>query len=192
MRSYYRKPKRGKYLIDGKSIWCDSAMEAEFILSLVNHGFSNKWRRPKGGLAYGFSHYTPDVELSISHDSMNRRAIVEFKPTSATEFSYADRQRMLGSAKFYQDAVCLLYIKKTNQWHIIEPHGTLSKTSEPMPSGIRIEELPRPHFMIPIFNTYGRLYWTRPSTLIAKRTSDGLEFIVKALFYSSKKRWRKK
>lgn len=165
-------------------------MEAKIIQRLIDHGFSGKWRRPRAGLAYGFSSYTPDVELCILHDSMNRRALVEFKPVSASEFTTKRRRAMLGAAKFYRDALCMLYVEKTRQWYILEPHGELTKASEPTPGGIPIDQLPKPKLAIPIYNAYGRRYVTRPVTYLAKTTADGLEFLVKTFFYSSKKRRR--
>lgn len=182
--------KSGYHIIDSRRIRTDSQMEATIIKRLVDHGFAGKWRRPRGGLAFGFSHYTPDVELCILHDSMNRRALVEFKAFSATEFSIKSRRRMLAAAKFYRDALCFLYIEKTKQWYLIEHDGSLLKTTEPTPGGVSIAQLPRPKLMIPVYNRYGRRYWTRPSTLITKKTADGLEFVVKAFFYSPRRRRR--
>lgn len=167
-------------------------MEATIIRRLVSRGFSGKWRRPRAGLAYGFSNYTPDVELCILHDSMNRRALVEFKAFSVSEFEPRRRRAMLGAAKFYSDTLCMLYTEKNGQWYIIEPRGELSKTSEPTPGGISIDQLPRPRLSIPIYNAYGRRYVTRPVVFMAKTTADGLEFFVKTFFYSAKKRHTKR
>ena len=143
------------------------------------------------GIAFGIAKSTPDLELCILHDGMNRRALVELKAFSVQEFTKKDRERMKASAKYYGDAVCLLYIEKTKEWHFIEPHGGLTKITEPLPGGIPIRQLPTPALKIPIWNKYGRGYVTRPSTLILKKTADGLEFIVKSFFYSPKKRRRR-
>lgn len=182
-----RLPKPGYHVIDAKKIRTDSMMEAMIIKRLVNHGFSNKWRRLRGGLAFGFSHYSPDVELCILHDSMNRRALVEFKAFSANEFSEKDRRRMLAASHFYHDALCFLYLEKTKQWYLIDRDTSLLKTTEPTPGGVNIDQLPQPKLMIPIYNRYGRRYWTRPHIYFAKKTADGLQFIVKTFFYSGRK-----
>lgn len=168
----------------------DSQMEAKIIKRLVNHGFANKWRRMRRGIAFGRSQSTPDLELCILHDEMNRRALVELKAFSATEFTVKDRERMKAASKFYGDAICFLFIEQTKRWYFIEPHGGLTKTSEPIPGGITIDKLPSPRIQIPVWNRYGRSYFTRPSTLIMKKTADGLEFIVRSFFYSPKRRKR--
>lgn len=185
------KAKPGYHAVDNKHIRTDSVMELTIIKRLVAHGFTGKWRRPRGGIAFGFAHYTPDVELCILHDSMNRRALVEFKAFSATEFSKKDRRRMLASAKFYHDVLCFLYVEKTSQWYLIDRNLSLLKTTEPTPGGVTIDKLPRPKMMIPVYNRYGRRYWTRPHVFLAKKTADGLEFIVKTFFYSPRKSRRK-
>jgi hypothetical protein len=167
-------------------------MEATIIERLVSHGFTGRWRRLRRGLAFGFSSYTPDVELSILHDSMNRRALVEFKAFSAREFTMSRRRAMLGAAHFYNDALCLLYIEATQRWYLIEKDGSLLLTSEPTPGGVLISQLPNPRMRIPVWNRYGRSYFTRPSTLIMKKTADGLEFLVKTFFYSAGKTKRRK
>lgn len=189
---YRAKAKPGWHTIDNKFIRTDSMMELTIIKRLMSHGFTGKWRRPRGGIAFGFSHYTPDVELCILHDSMNRRAIVEFKAFSAKEFPQKDRRRMLAAAEFYHDALCFLYIEKTSQWYLIDHNLTLLKTTEPVPGGIDIDKLPRPKLMIPIYNRYGRRYLTRPHIFLAKKTADGLEFFVKTFFYSAGKTKRRK
>ncbi len=184
----YRKlAKPGWHIIDDKMIRTDSLMEAKIIKHLVKSGFASKWRRPRGGIAFGFSSYTPDVELCILHDSMNRRALVEFKAFDVREFTPRDRRRMLATAHFYKDALCFLYIDTTKQWYLIDLDGKLLKTTEPTPGGITIDKLPHPRLMIPVYNRYGRRYWTRPHILLAKKTADGLEFIVKSLFSSPQK-----
>lgn len=172
-------------------IHTDSDMEAAIITWLVGHGFAGKWRRMRYGLAYGWYRYTPDVELSILHDSMNRRALVEFKAFSASEFTMDRRRAMLAVSRFYSDALCYLYIHKTDRWYLIERNGDLLATSLPTSSGIPIDNLPKPKLMIPVWNRYGRGYVTRPSTLLLKKTADGLEFIVKAFVYSPRRRIRR-
>lgn len=84
--------------------------------------------------------------------------------------------------------LCLLYIAKTNKWYLIEYDGELLATGVPKPGGVSIDELPKPKFMIPVWNSYGRGYFTRPSTLLLKKTADGLEFIIKSFVYSPRKR----
>lgn len=187
---YRKQAKSGWHIIDDKMIRTDSEMEARIIRRLVSHGFSGKWRRTRGGLAFGFNQYTPDVELCILHDSMNRRALVELKPFSPRDFPVKRRRAMVAISHFYYDALCFLYVEKTRSWYLIERDGSLLKTSEPIPGGIPISNLPRPKLMIPVWNRYGRRYVTRPGTFIAKKTADGLEFIVKTFFYSPKRRRR--
>lgn len=167
-------------------------MEAEFIKELVDSGFSGKWRRSRFGLGYGFARYTPDLELSILHDGMNRHALVEFKPVSATEFKRARRRAMLAASRFYKDSVCLLYVKKTGKWFQLEPGGGLHEFAPPIPGGVSIEKLSRPRFAIPIMNRYGKAYFVRPGNFILKKTADGAEAFLKAFFVTPKYRRRKK
>lgn len=189
---YRQQAKSGWHVIDEKMIKTDSLMEASIIKHLVENGFSGKWLRRRGGLAFGYSSYTPDVELCVLHDSMNRRALIEFKAFSVGEFTSKDRNRMLAASKIYGDALCMLYVYKTNQWYIVEPHGTLTKTTQPTPGGILFNQLPKPKFLIPVFNRYGRRYWTRPHVYMAKKTADGLEFVVKTFFYSPREKRRRR
>jgi hypothetical protein len=182
------RAKPGWHIIDDKMVRTDSEMEARIIGRLVKHGFSGKWRRMRRGIAFGVSRSTPDLELCILHDGMNRRALVELKAFSATEFTRKDRERMRAASKFYGDAVCLLYIEKIRQWYFIEPQGGLVKTAEPTPGGVSITQLPTPKIQIPVWNRYGRSYFTRPSTLVIKKTADGLEFIIRSFFYSPGRR----
>jgi len=184
MIPYRKQAKPGWHIIDDKMIRTDSQMEAKIIQRLVDHGFAGKWRRMRRGIAFGTSRSTPDLELCVLHDGMNRRALVELKAFSATEFTSKDRERMKAASKFYGDAICLLFIEQAKQWYFIEPHGSLTKTVEPTPGGVVIDMLPSPKIQIPIWNRYGRSYLTRPSTLIMKKTADGLEFIVRSFFYS--------
>ena len=177
---------RKKHLIDRKYLWTDSIMEAEFIKELVDNGFSGKWRRSRFGLGAGFARYTPDVELSILHDGMNRHALVEFKSTSAAEFTPKRRRAMLAVSKFYIDSICLLYVERTKTWFQVEPHGKLHKFDPPTPGGLPIDQLSRPKIAIPIMNGYGRAYFVRPGNFVLKKTADGMEFFVKAFFASPK------
>ena len=126
-------------------------------MQLVARGFSDKWYRYRFGVGVGIFRYTPDVHLSILHDSMNRRALVEFKPSSVDQFNKRDRMRMLAAAKFFKDALCMLYVEKTKQWYIVEPDGFLVKTVEPAPGITPIAQLPRPRVMIPVYNRYSKL-----------------------------------
>lgn len=121
MYRYLRPAKRGYYLVDDKIVYCDSESESKFLNRLVREGFSGKWRRLRGGLAYGLAHYSPDAELCILHDSMNRRALVEYKPNHVSEFDIRSRRRMLAASRYYRDAPCFLYVEKGRQWHLIEP-----------------------------------------------------------------------
>lgn len=185
---YRQKAKSGYRLIDDKMIRVDSQMEGDIIELLVARGFAGKWRRMRRGIAFGWHRYTPDVELCVLHDSMNRRALVEFKAFSATEFTADRRRAMLAVSRFYGDAICLLYVFSSKRWYIIEPGGGLSPTSQPTPGGVLIDELPKPRLMIPVWSRYGRSYLTRPNTLLLKKTADGLEFIVKSFVYSPRHR----
>lgn len=166
----------------------DSQMEAMIIRSLVQHGFSGKWRRMRYGIAYGKFKSTPDLELCILHDGMNRRALVELKAFTASEFKKSDRERMLAAAKYYGDAVCLLYIQKTKQWHFIEPGGKLVRMDAPVPGGVSIDELPEPIARIPFWNSYGRGYTSRPGIFILNKTMDEIEYVAKGLFGTRKRR----
>ena len=101
------------------------------------------------------------------------------------------RRAMLAVSRFYGDTVCYLYVRKTNRWYLIERNGDLLPMSLPTPGGGLIDDLPKPRLMIPVWNRYGRGYMTRPSTLLLKKTVDGLEFIIKAFVYSPRKRVRR-
>lgn len=185
---YPTNSKPGKHTIESKTIWVDSQMEARIIRRLVKRGFSNRWHRYRFGIATSLFRYTPDVHLSILHDSINRRALVEFKPFSTKQFKEKDRMRMLAAAKFFKDALCFLYIEKTKQWYLIEPNGSLVKTTQPTPGITPIAQLPRPRIMIPTYNRYGRMYWERPGIFMLRKTADGLGFMIKEMFGTSAKR----
>lgn len=189
---YTIRGNRHRVTIDGKTFWVDSNMEEAFIRQLEKSGFHGKWRRSRFGLGFGFARYTPDVELSIIHDSMNRHALVEFKPLSATQFPMRRRKAMLAVARFYKDAICLLYVEKTNKWFQIEPGGGLHEFAPPTPGGLPIGELSRPRIAIPIMNQYGKAYFVRPGNFAMKKTADGLEFFVRAFFVSPEYRGRKR
>ncbi len=173
---------RGFHNIDGRVVFTDSNMEAKIIRRLIKHGFEGRWHRYGFGTAVGIFRYTPDVHLSIRHDDMNRRALVEFKPYSASQFAKRDRLRMLAASKFFRDALCFLYVERTQQWYLIEVNGSLLKTNEPTPGFVPISELPRPRFMVPIFNRYGRIYWERPGMFVARKTAGGIGFMLREVF----------
>lgn len=181
-RGYFLPSKRGYRKIEEEYVYTDSEMEATIIRRLVRHGFSNRWHRYRRGIAIGIFRYTPDVHLSILHDGMTRRALVEFKPLSTAQFSMKDRRRMLAAAKFFKDALCFLYIEKTHQWYLVEINGSLLKTSEPLPGSVPVRELPRPRIMIPIYSRHGRVYWERPGMFLARKTSDSIGFIIQEVF----------
>lgn len=176
---------RGRHQIDGKYVYTDSNMEADFLRELTANGFSGKLRRSKFGIGYGKARYTPDLELSILHDDMNRRALVEFKPVSTTQFEDDRRRAMLAASHFYKDAICLLYVKKTDAWFQLEPNGRLHEFKQPVPGGVAIGELSRPRLAIPIVNGYGRIYFVRPGNFILHKTVGSMEFLVKTFFVSS-------
>lgn len=180
---YYRlKAKPSWQVIDGKMVYLDSIMEAKIIQRLVVAGFSKKWRRTFSGLAFGRSHYTPDIELCVLHDSMNRRALVEFKPNKPSDFPLKRRLAMIASSRYYSDALCMLYIERSKQWYMIEPGGNLLRTEPPTPGGITINELPTPRISVPVILTYGRIYRSRPLAAIGTLTAHGLEFGINVAF----------
>ncbi|MGY4893418.1 MAG: hypothetical protein ACO1N2_01850 [Candidatus Saccharimonadota bacterium] len=184
-----RKSKPGFYEVEGKRVHFDSMMEATIIKRLIKHGFtSGRWHRYRLGIASSFFRYTPDVHLSIMHDGMNRRALVEFKPLSTTQFTKKARLRMIASAHFYKDALCFLYVEKSKQWYLIERNGLLLRTEEPKPGIVPVSELPRPRVMIPIVGAYGRVYWERPGMFILRKTGDGIGFVVGEVFGRPKNR----
>jgi hypothetical protein len=170
----------------------DSEMESLIIKRLVKQGFSNKWRRMRSGVSFGLSRYTPDVELSVLHDSETVRALVEFKAFSVAEFTSKDRRRMLASAHFYRNSISLLYIEKTKNWYLIGGDGSLTLATQPIPGRVMIDELPRPRIIIPIFNRYGRSYYATPGIFISKKIADALDFGVTALLRPAKKRRRRR
>lgn len=189
--SKMRKSVSGYHWIENKLVRTDSLMEAAIIKRLIKHGFSSgKWRRYGFGIATSLFRYTPDVHLSILHDGMNRRALVEFKPISTTQFPMKARRRMLASARFFKDALCFLYIEKTKQWYLIEQNGKLLRTSEPLPGIVPVSQLPRPRVMIPIIGPYGRIYWERPGMFVLRKTGDGIGFVIGEVFGRSKERRR--
>jgi len=182
--------KPGWHKIENEWVYTDSIMEATIIKRLVTHGFSNgRWHRYRFGIATSLFRYTPDVHLSILHNDMDRRALVEFKAISTSQFPKKDRLRMIASSKFFKDALCFLYIEKTKQWYIIEPTGKLFRTNEPKPGFIPVSQLPRPQVLIPYYNAYtGRLYWERPGMFFLRKTADGIGFAVGEVFGKPKVR----
>ena len=163
-------------------VYLDSAMEATIIQRLLVAGFSKKWRRTFSGLAFGRSHYSPDIELCVLHDSMNRRALVEFKPNKPSDFPLKRRIAMLTASRYYKDALCMLYIERSRQWYILEPNGKLLRSEPPTPGGIGITDLPKPRISVPIILTYGRIYRSRPLAAMGVITAHGLEFGINAIF----------
>lgn len=175
--------------IEDKWVYTDSRMEADIIQQLVSHGFSGyKWHRYYFGIGIGLFHYTPDVHLSILHDGMNRRALVEFKALSATQFKKKDRLRMLASAHFFKDALCFLYVAYTKQWYLIETGGKLTKIAQPVPGFVPVSNLPKPTTMIPIIGPHGRIYWERPGMFMLRKTGDGIQFVIEEVFGRPKRR----
>ena len=174
--------KRGFRKIENRWVYTDSEMEARIIRRLVKHGFSNMWHRYGFGISASLFRYTPDVHLSILHDNMIRRALVEFKPVSVSQFSKKKRLRMISASKFFKDALCFLYIEKTKQWYLIEANGELQKTSEPTPGTIPVKQLPRPRLIIPIYSVKtGRIYWERPGMFMLRKTLDGVGYVASEL-----------
>jgi len=95
---------------------------------------------------------------------------------------------MLASAHFFKDALCFLYIERTRQWYLIEQDGKLLKTNEPVPGVVSVSKLPRPRVMMPVIGPYGRIYWERPGMFLLRKTSDGIQFVVKEVFGQPKRR----
>jgi uncharacterized protein YchJ len=187
---YSKYPARkGFRRIENRWVYTDSEMEARIIRRLVTHGFSGRWHRYGFGISASLFRYTPDVHLSIMHDSMIRRALVEFKPVSAGQFSKKQRLRMLSASKFFKDALCMLYVERTKQWYFIEADGELQKTTEPTPGTIPIARLPRPRLMVPTYNPItGRMYWERPGMFILRKTLDGVGYVARELTGRRKRR----
>lgn len=184
--------KPGWHEIDGQRVHTDSLAEAAFIKRLVNDGFSKKWRRTCTGIRSGRAHYTPDLELSIDAKGQPRRGLVEYKSQSATELTMKDRRRFNGIVKYYSNALPFLYVHKTKQWYLINPDGKLTKTSQPIPGTLLIDELSKPVFTIPTFNRYARVYQVRPLNFIANLIADGLESGVNIIFGMNKGRNRRR
>lgn len=173
----------GFHYIENKWVHTDSQMEARIIKRLVQNGFSGyRWQRYRFGVAASIFRYTPDVHLSIMHDSMNRRALVEFKPIDTRQFNKKARIRMLASARFFKDALCFLYIEKTRQWYLIERNGRLLRTEQPVPGIAPVSKLPRPRVMMPIIGAHGRVYWERPGMFLLRKTGDGIQFAIEEIF----------
>jgi hypothetical protein len=187
---YYQKAKPSWQIIDGKMIYVDSAMENRVIRQLISDGFSKKWRRTFSGIATGSSHYRPDIELCILHDSMNRRAVVELKSKSASEFKQDRRMAMLAASKYYGDAVCMLYVEQGRKWYFLELDGSLQPTGHPMPGGVEISKLRRPRVSVPVLLIHGQVYRSRLLAAIGILTAHGLEFGIKTFFGTPKKRRR--
>lgn len=188
-RHYFKlkQSKRGFYKIEDRWVHFDSQMESTIVKRLIKHGFTHgRWHRYGLGIASSMFRYTPDVHLSILHDGMNRRALVEFKPISTTRFNKKARLRMIASSHFYKDALCFLYIEKTKQWYLIERNGLLLRTEEPAPGIVPVSELPRPRVMIPIVGAHGRIYWERPGMFVLRKTGDGIGFIMGEVFGRAK------
>ncbi len=187
-----RRALAGFHKIADRWVYTDSLMEAAIIKRLEANGFHDKWHRYQLGVGVGIFRYTPDVHLSVLHDNVNRRALVELKPFSASDFKKKDRLRMLAAAKFYKDAICLLYVEKKKQWYFIEIDGSLTKTECPLPGILTMKELPRPRFMVPVMNRYGRLYWERPGMFVLRKVGDGIGFMVQEVFGTKPVRRRRR
>lgn len=176
-------------------IHTDSLMEANIISELVRHGYSQKWRRTRRGIAFGYARYTPDVELCIYHQGHSVRAIVELKAFSISEFAMKDRRRMLSAAQYYSHAIPLLYIKKTKQWYGILSDTKTVRILPPKPGLLNISQLPRPHWVLPVFTTYGHSYNALLAPLLLRKLADGLELGVRLVFGPSNRparRYRKR
>jgi len=185
--------KPGWHKIENKWTHTDSLMEATIIKRLVAHGFDNgRWHRYRFGINKNLFRYTPDVHLSILHNDMSRRALIEFKPRTTAEFKKKDRLRMVAASKFYRDALCFLYIEKTKQWYIIEPTGKLFRVNEPKPGFVPVSKLPRPRFLIPYYHpSIGRVYWENPGKLILRKTMDGVGYAFSEVFHGPRARRRR-
>lgn len=140
-----QKSKPGYHKIDGLTVRTDSLMEARIMRRLVKHGFGDgRLRRYRFSIGTSLFRYTPDVHLSVFHNDIIRRALVEFKPISTRQFSEKARLRILAAAKFFRDSLCLLYVERTKCWYIIEPNGKLFRINKPMPGHVTVTKLPPP------------------------------------------------
>lgn len=186
--------KPGWHVIDGQRVYTDSLTEARVIKRLVNkHGFSGKWSRPRTGIEFGSSRYTPDLELSVDIGSISYRGLVEIKATSATQFTMRDRERACTAAHFYTNAILLLYIDKTNRWYHIDPASKYAVSCPvPIPARSSLSSYSRPSFAIPTLNRFARPYRSKPSAKAATIIANGLEFGVRAFFGPGKKTRRRR
>lgn len=188
------KAKLGWHTVDEKRVHTDSKMEAVIIKRLVKNGFSGKWRRP-GGSAFGRNQYTPDLELAIIHDSQERHAFIEIKPTSATQFSMKDRRRAFAALHGYSDFVFLLYVHKTRRWYEIDPTTKyLAVYPNLTPGNLTIDAYKgrQPGFTVPVINKYGRSYASNGKAHIAGLVANGLEVGMRLVFGGQKKLERRK
>ncbi|OGL21557.1 hypothetical protein A2707_05995 [Candidatus Saccharibacteria bacterium RIFCSPHIGHO2_01_FULL_45_15] len=190
----YKSPaKPGWYKVDGENVYLDSKSEAIFIRRLVRNGFSGKWRRPSG-VALGKNQYTPDFELSVVWNGQNSRAHVEYKSTSATEFEMDHRRRALAALHYHgSNPLLLLYVNKTKRWYYID-HTTkhVINCTRPTPSSLQISAYQPARSRVPITNKYGRKYKSDTKAFFGNKIADALEFSVKMIFGSPKKKRKKR
>lgn len=189
---YPYKSQAGWHEIDGQRVYLDSKSEAIFLRRLVKNGFSGKWRRPRG-VAYGNNRYTPDFELSANWKGREARVHVEYKPTSATQFTMRDRQRALAALHYYgSNPILLLYIGKTKRWyHINSSTQRAVSCPAPQPSGQSIITQTPARKGITTLNRYGRTYKTDIKALIGNTVADLLEAGVRLVFGGSKRKRRR-
>lgn len=130
-------------IINGKKVHVDSQNEKKLIEWFESNGFSGLWRRSEIGAVVGKSRYTNDFELSVLHDGVTKRAIVEAKPYKSA-LTPSIVKRMQGIASFYKTDLFLLFSRRDNSWHRIDlATGTLIKYDTPLPGLKPLSKLPR-------------------------------------------------
>lgn len=176
----YKKPATATNVtIGGQTIHVDSALEAQTIRWLENHGFSGRWRRLHRGISFRGSHYTPDLELAIEREDGTHRALVEIKPTLRHFTSDYDLlRRMHGIRNYYKTRYFLLFVGETKSWFRI---GTTSGSLVPFydlkPGKLTIRQLEQP-FHFPTWRIYDHHYSSRPE--IAWKLLVGFTHLLEA------------
>lgn len=180
----YRIPSNRHWAnIGGEHIFVDSNLEEKILSNLEATGFAERWRRLEHGLNVGANNYTPDLELSVQHDGLTHRALVEIKPYKQAFTPYIS-ERMRGVAKHYATNLLLLYADKENTWYRVDiKTGELENFGVPIPGMLPISKLYKP-ITLPAKRVYNHTYVKkfRPVmgalNLTAKLVADSAEAIV--------------
>lgn len=184
---------RHQITVDNKTFWVDSNQEEALIRWAEANGFHDRWMRRYHGVSYGGNNYTPDLELSVQHEEMTHRALVESKPYLKKFTPYVSR-RMRGIAKHYFTDLLLLYVHDTNSWYRVDVKtGRLSDFGVPIPGKNPISTIYSP-WTKKAPKIYAHTYRQRmqPMKIALKITVNVLEDVMYAIVAPKKKSRRRR